>query len=331
MTIICPNCQTANDESHRFCSNCATPLARPASVPPPAPQPVAPPPVADAAPPPPPAPPAQVPWAPAGPPPAPIATAPGGWTATPQTVRLSPLMIVGGVVGVLVIVVLIGILIGTLLKPGNDTGGTTPTPTPTLRPNSNPTPTPTFGGFSVSTATPGQQTSLPSAQPATPEPGGGGSTGATQTIDVANIAITIPADWTVAKQEAENLDIRRAGGGQLLLTSLVAKEGTTVQGVIDNLYAKLLANHPDIKYCVPVMDGGPFNGPPGKTLQFCYTATSQSGNTYVAQDSMDIAIDSANNLYLARMYANSTVNKDALTDFFDAMQSSLRWKLYQGQ
>jgi hypothetical protein len=42
MTVICANCQTPNDESHRFCSNCGAPLAAPqptaASQPPVAPQ-----------------------------------------------------------------------------------------------------------------------------------------------------------------------------------------------------------------------------------------------------------------------------------------------------
>jgi hypothetical protein len=321
MNVICPNCQTPNDESHRFCSNCATPLAKPvvsptapetSNLPPPGPPPMS-------APVPSPVSSGQAPAAP-------------GWPSGQAPVRLSPALIIGGVVASIVIVMTISVALATLLKPN---------PTP------NPTPT-TGGGFpiptlAVSTPQPigNQPTPTPIANPATPAPaggtptpspgggtGGGGTTTAVQTIDVDNIRVTAPTDWTVNQQKPDHIWLVRPAGGLLILQSYRLIDSVTLQGWIDEEVASIRNTSPDVKFCVDEKDVTVVGKLVGKGFQLCYTVTPTTGAAYRARDTYVVGMDDTNTVYDLDVYAAEDSNSAMLQAVIDSVKWT--WKLYQG-
>ena len=347
MAIICPACQTSNEDGHRFCSNCGSSIAQPVvpaspTVPPgppaipPAPLAVPPTPAA-----PPPAPAMQP--APATPPPAP----PGQWTGSVPTpvssgaartspVRLPAGILIGGVIAALVLVGAVGIALGVLLKPSGPgtvvvpSGGPIVTPKPVVTPGPVESRAPVVSQAPSATPAP-VVTPVPVVSQApvvTPAPSGG--TAGTQTVDVANISVTVPGDWDVLTKEDTLIQVARANGGVLTLLSGNVDATETADSWIQGIYDSVKQSSPDVTVCRAASDVQVPSGPVGRTEILCYTAKTQSGETFSDIKYIVVGADASHHLYDLEISAQDSIYDASINDFFANALPSVVWKLYQG-
>lgn len=364
MNVFCPNCGSQNEAGVKFCWNCGTSLAGlPASdpqptdaaatpTPPTTPEPVAPPPAAmEPVTPAPPAaaepvvPPPPPPAAPVVPPPPPVAPpatpppppvyaaavatpAPGG--GGPKSRIPMPVMI-GGVIAAIVVAAGVGIVLAS----GNNGG-----PDPTTQ--SLPTPGPTRSAVvTAAPNTPGPVVSLappPTSSVVNPTPGtvtptpapSTGTGGGAQTISVDYIEITVPNDWEVLEKDATFISLHVPAGGQLFLSSGKVDPATTAAKLLQDAVDTRKAKFPDVKVCIEEADSTLPNGPPGRAVGLCYTAQTQSGETYAATVFLNYGVtDGGTTAYLLKVYAPDET-WDAVVDQVLAVFDSIKWTLYTG-
>lgn len=324
MNVFCPNCGSANDGAGKFCWKCGTSLAglpgaggpRAQTQPPAAEPPVA-------APPPPlvPSPPASA----AAPPPA----APG-----PRKARMPLPLLIGGFVAVLGIGAAVGIVLGTS---GND-----PSPSPqdlsTAAPSlALPSRGPIASG-PIASIGPGP-TSQPGPTPtpfvATPAPATtpAPTTGAGAGKDVSNqfVSITAPADWESAVYKT-SLTVSPAIGGNLYLESGYLKNPETTAVFMAGEIAWYKENYPDTKICRDEKDSTLPNGPTGRSVILCFTAKTQTGNTYpasvyIAEATVTKGQDTI--LFYLSIYGPDT-EWDAIVEAVKPILPSIQWKLHDG-
>lgn len=385
MLLICANCQTPNEDSHRFCSYCGAPLAgsqpaaaspqppatvpaappTPPATPPPAPQqPLATPPPApepaptpaSAAPPPPPAPAPQPasaapppppaaaapPAAPPPPPVAPMSTPPASEPAAARLARLPANVLIGGVVAVLLATAAVGVAVGGVLHPTSGPGSSaTPTqaPFPTFSSHGQPTaqppgPTqgPTVTAVPVATAGPPvTQAPVVTAAPQ-PTPNTGTGSGATQTIDVANMTALAPAGWKVYSTKDYFIDLGTPSGQLVLISGAYGQS-------VDQYFADLLANiqktSPDAKTCVATGAADvPFGPTGGKTIAYCYTAKYSDGTSYQAKAFFFCGVDGAGVVYTFEVFADQTYYSKTVDEIVAAIKDgtlTVTYKLLAAQ
>lgn len=341
MNIFCPSCGSRNDGFGKFCWKCGTSLAnvpragepgaqaqgapatQPATAQPPAMQPPTAQPTV-AAPPPSlaPSPPTSV----AGPPPA----APGARKA-----RMSMPLLIGSFVAVLGIGAAVGIVLGT-------SGDTDPSPSPQDLPTAAPslavpTPGPIASGPIASigpgpTSQPGPTPTPFVATPApvsTPAP----TTGAGAGKDVSNqyLSITAPADWESAVYET-SLTVSPAIGGNLYLESGYLKNPETTAVFMAAEIAWYKDNYPDTKICRDEKDSTLPNGPTGRSVILCFTAKTQTGNTYPASVYIAEAMVTKGQdtiLFYLSIYGPDT-EWNAIVEAVKPILPSIKWKLHEG-
>jgi len=274
--VTCPRCQAQNQPTDRFCATCGQPLADAAAPGTPQDQPAPPPvarspevaptpPEAPAATPtlPPPSPPAAV-MPPPEPPPPPPVVLPGSGAAAPPPPSLAHRLpggaIIGGVVAVLLVVAIAGAALGRLF------GGGDPSPVPTFPQSGNATPGPTGGATAAPTGQAGPS----------PTVGDGTATGS-QLVEVENVSIVVPADWTVSTTQPTSISVNDPAGGLAEVESFTLPDATLggLQNVVVELYK---SNHPDTVVCQEpapaAMPGGPLNS---VGFVLCFTRTPEGG------------------------------------------------------
>ena len=336
MPLICPRCGTQNADGVRFCSNCAQSLEGvapmgaagaasqqpPATPPPAAPPPSAPPPPAP--PPPPAAPPPYTPppagaYPPGAPPPgayyAPAAAAPAPGK------RLPMMLIIGGVVLALLLVAGVGVVLAMSGGGGQGQANQTvapPTQAPvTQAPPDDPDPT----------APPDDPD--PTAPPDDPDPtappdGPDGPVGPGETVEVANIAVTVPGGWEAAAQDPAVIQVSGEGG---LITFFSADigESPTLDQLLDGLQANLEESFPDVQVCGDPSDSTLPNGPAGVFVAYCYTLTLEGGQSVVVADLYLISMQGTVLSYVEALTAAE--NLDAFLEASGPIVGSVQWRL----
>jgi hypothetical protein len=231
-----------------------------------------------------------------------------------------PVMI-GGVIAAIVVAAGAGLVFAG----GNDgpqpTTPSFPTPGPTqivVVPTAGPLvslqPLPTAGPVS------------PTAVPVTPTPNPGGS----QTISVDTVAITVPSTWEVIAQDETFIALYVPGSGQLIIESWPASQRLTAAQLLEDEVAFLRSKHPDVTVCVPEGDFTLPNGPDGRKIGLCYTATTSSGSTYQATDFFAFGISHGGTIgYYFSMYAGDE-DYDSLLQQVVTVLPGLEWKLFTG-
>jgi hypothetical protein len=365
MAVICPSCGTSNADGNRFCANCGTALAAatptpagppPAATPTPAvPPPAVPPPAvtSPAATPPaatPPAPAASVtPPAPTPTPPstpvaagAPPGSPPPGGTSGPSMSAGLPLpprlprpLLYGGLLAGVLIAVVLGVAAGSVFGGSGGKDNPTPTPfvkptaaaTPQTTPNTDPTPNPTQ---TPAGETPAPLTPTPTPEVATPSTGTGtGTGGASQVVDVKTVSVTIPGDWTVDATKDYLISVFGPKGGQLILISGVI-EKTTLDAFIQDFIDTRKKNAADMTVCLAPTPVKVDNGPLGKELQLCWTASRQDGTKYQAVADFVIAVsDDGTILYSSEVYAEESLFDEFATFAWQNVTPTTKWKLYK--
>ncbi len=355
MPVICPTCGTSNADGNKFCANCGTTLAAalstPAGPPPAVTPPAATPPAAT--PPPqaggnPPAPQPQAPIAqpqPAAPTPTAPVPPPGGTAGPslsaglPLPPRLSRPVLYGGLLAGVLVAAVIGVALGSSL--GNHDPKPSPVIKPTPLPTARNTPAPTPNGGTAETPapspiggtgeTPAPNTPTPNTPvPATAAPtSAAGGTGQSQLVDVANISVTIPGDWKVATTKDYKIDVRGAKGGQLLIFSFALKQATTIDAYMQSQIDLTKKDATDFTICDALRDFTIENGPPGKEVVMCYTATRSDGSKYKAVDDITAALSAdGGTLFLTELYAIDAVFDDFSKVAWNSVTPTIKWKLY---
>ena len=254
----------------------------------------------------------------------------------PLPPRLPRPVLYGGLLAGVLIAAVLGVAAGSVFGGSGDKNKPTPTPyvkptaaaTPRTTPDTNPTPNPTPA---PGNETPAPVTPTPTPEVPTPSTGTGtGTGGASQIVDVSTVAITIPGDWTVAGTKDYQIDVRGPKGGQLLTISGTLKTKTTLDAFIQDLIDIRKKNAPDLTVCYAPTALTLDNGPVGKELQLCWTASTQSGTKYQAIADFSIAIsDDGTILYESEVYADKELFDEFATFAWKNVTPTTKWKLFK--
>jgi hypothetical protein len=217
---------------------------------------------------------------------------------------------------------------------GSTLGNHDPKPTPFIKPTAAPTaritpaPTPVVGsGETPAPNTPTPNTPVPATAAPTSAPG---DTGQSQLVDVANISVTIPGDWKIADKKDYLIDVRGAKGGQLLLASWTLKTPTTIDAYIQSVIDSTKKDSPDLTVCGGPSDLAIDNGPPGKDITLCYTATRTDGSKYEAVDDINAALGANGTiLFQSEVYATKAVFNAFSDQAWKVVTPTTSWKLYK--
>jgi len=212
------------------------------------------------------------------PPPPPPVVLPGSGAAAPPppspTHRLPGGVIIGGAVAVLLVVAIAGAALGRLF------GGGDPSPVPTFPQSGNATPGPTAGATAAPTVgaepspTVGSATAAPTVG-AEPSPTVGPAPG-TQRIEVENLIIDVPTDWTVLHKDPNRIAVSDPGGGLVQLESYQLP--LTVELLQEAIVDARKGEYPDTTFCQePIANPVPGGPPEGLEFVLCYTKTPDGG------------------------------------------------------
>ena len=299
----------------------------------PAPPPVAPAPPVPAPPvpaPPVPAPPVATPPVATPPVASPPVASPPPAPGRPLKPRVAMPVMIGGLVALLGLGAAVGIVLGRGTDapgPSASPGGTaTPRPA-TPKPSTPTTPTPK-PSTPAPTPAPSLATPAPTPAPSTATPGPGG----TKVAGAKYVSVTVPSDWEV-KAEDYAVTVFPTVGGSLYLNSgalTAADAPKTAAEWIKQAIAWRQEQFPDVKICGAEQDFQVFNGPPGRAVTLCYTATTQSGASYPATVFLFGAIVISGNdtlLFYQKIYARSDIWDDVIAALNPVLPSTT-WALH---
>ena len=141
--------------------------------------------------------------------------------------------------------------------------------------------------------------------------------------------MTIPGDWKLATKKDYEIDVRGAKGGQLLIFSFALKQATTIDAYMQAQIDLTKKDATDFTICDALRDFTIENGPPGKEVTMCYTATRSDGTKYKAVDDITAALSAdGGTLFLTELYAIDTVFDDFSKVAWKDVTPNIKWKLY---
>lgn len=149
-------------------------------------------------------------------------------------------------------------------------------------------------------------------------------------MSVDFVSITIPNDWTLGEITDTSLLVFPPVGGSLNLVSgyLNVPQTTAefLQGEID--WRK--EEFPDLTICQAETDVQLPQGPVGRSIHMCYTATTSSGSTYPARVFVAVATsDDKTILYKVKAYSEASIWDD-VTGAITPTLDSIKWSLFTG-
>ncbi|MGZ8747208.1 MAG: hypothetical protein ACXWZ2_09325 [Mycobacterium sp.] len=169
-------------------------------------------------------------------------------------------------------------------------------------------------------------TPTPTPRPTpTPQPGGGG-TGDWQTIDVANLSLTVPANWSVANRDASFVQVRDPATKSLeIAESGSFEQARTVEQFQQDLVAKLTRDRADVTTTTAAEAW--VNGLPGGLFFVLQsTATPETGEALTVYDVYYIAVQRSN--YFMWRFVVVAARWDEFKPTY-LMLPQPTWKLYQ--
>lgn len=145
--------------------------------------------------------------------------------------------------------------------------------------------------------------------------------------------MTVPADWVVEADDY-TVTVYPTVGGSLYLNSGAltgADAPKTTAEWIKRAIARRQEQYPDVKICGAEQDFQVFNGPSGRAVTLCYTATTQAGTSYPATVFLFGAITISGNdtiLFHQKIYARSDIWDDVI-DALNPVLPSTTWALFE--
>lgn len=241
-------------------------------------------------------------------------------------------MLIGGLVAVLGIGAAVGIAIAS--NKGNGGPGSSQGAVATFGPRLSPGPVVSLKP--VPTQGPNPTITQPTPNAATPvtptqDTGGGGTGGSTQTVSNKVVAVTVPKDWESKVEDATILVLPPQGGNLLLDTGLLTGTVTATQFLKDEV-AWYKENRPGFKICGEEKDFQIHNGPQGRGVTVCYTATTSSGKTYAATKFVAVGMQPTDKgtLYFYLSVFAADTDWDTVVDVVNPVLPTIQWKLYTG-
>lgn len=186
---------------------------------------------------------------------------------------------------------------------------------------------PSFAGASAA----GEQPSLTPPAASADEPGAG----AGQVVDVENIAIVLPEDWTVVRADPSSIEVRPPDGiGSLVLDT--GRGFASVQALQDAIISALRMGNPSLEVCSEPEPAGVPGGPPdGSSFALCYTVESEGGEPIAFGSAHLIGIDApigtapANAAWFSYALLAPASEMPRLLELADTLPPPT-WKLYGG-
>ena len=246
-------------------------------------------------------------------------------------------------IGLLVAVLGVGAAVGIVLgrgpvdqDPGTKPGGTStaesprPTAASSLGPDRSAPPAATPSPTAPSTPRP--STPEPTVAP-TPTTGTGG-TGTTKEAKARYVSVTIPTDWEVKANDYTLTAYPTVGGSLFLESGALNDAGApkTTAAWIQGEIAWRQKQFPDVKICGAEEDFTVFNGPKGRAVTLCYTATTTTGTSYPAIVHVFGAIVVDGNetlLFHQKIYAKADIWKEVVAAVNPVLRTT-QWSLFEG-
>ena len=237
---------------------------------------------------------------PGEPPPPPPARLPG-----PRVTGTSRLVAVALVAGIA------GLVIGRLSVDAND--GDSPMPS------------------SAGVADPSANLSFSPASPAASGPVVPGE----RVIDVEDLAIVLPGDWTVVRADSSSIEARPPGGvGSVVLDT--GRGFGSVEALQDAIIGELRTYNPALEVCGQPTPAAVPGGPPdGSSFALCYTVVSEDGQRSAMASAHIVGVHSpigtapANAAWFSYALLGPATEVPDLMDLADTLPPPT-WKLYQG-